>query len=80
MVRFYEAFRLGVESEGTFLALCSNDDLIKGQSRSVIDIIKNPRYGNVFTHMRWNKEDKDFFLKETDGEWKLEKNGKAIFT
>jgi len=71
MVRFYEAFRLGVESGGTFLALCSNDDLIKGQSRSVIDIIKNPRYGNVFTHMRWNKEDKDFFLKETDGEWKL---------
>lgn len=71
MVRFYEAFRLGVESEGTFLALCSNDDLIKGQSRSVIDIIKNPRYGNVFTHMRWSKEDKEFFLKETDGEWKL---------
>lgn len=71
MVRFYEAFRLGIESDGTFLALCSNDDLIKGQSRSVIDIIKNPRYGNVFPNLRWNKEDKDFFLKETDGEWKL---------
>lgn len=71
MVRFYESFRLGIESDGTFLALCSNDDLIKGQSRSVIDIIKNPRYGNVFPHLRWNKENKDFFLKETDGEWKL---------
>ena len=71
MVRFYEAFRLGVESGGTFLALCSNDDLIKGQSRSVIDIIKNERYGNVFPHLRYKKEDRDFFLKETDGEWKL---------
>lgn len=71
MVRYYEAFRLGLESDGTFLALCSNDDLIKGQSRSVIDIIKSERYGNVFPHLRWSKEDKDFFLKETDGEWKL---------
>ena len=71
MVRFYEAFRLGIESSGTFLALCSNDDLIKGQSRSVIDLIKNERYGNVFTHMKYSKEDRDYFLKETDGEWKL---------
>ncbi len=71
MVRFYEAFRLGIESSGTFLALCSNDDLIKGQSRSVIDIIKSERYGNVFSHLRYSKEDKDYFLKETDGEWKL---------
>jgi predicted phage terminase large subunit-like protein len=73
MVRFYEAFRLGVDSTGTFLSLCSNDDVIKGQSRSVIDIIKNERYGNVFPHMRYSKEDKDYFLKETDGEWKLKK-------
>ena len=73
MVRFYEAFRLGVDSGGTFLSLCSNDDVIKGQSRSVIDIIKNERYGNVFTHLRYDKEDRNFFLKETDGEWKLNK-------
>lgn len=71
MVRYYEAFRLGVESSGTFLALCSNDDLIKGQSRSVIDIIKSERYGDVFGHLKFSKEDRDFFLKETDGEWKL---------
>ena len=69
--RYYEAFRLGIDPTGTFLALCSNDDLIKGQSRSVVDIIKLERYGNVFPHLRYNKEDKDFFLKETDGEWKL---------
>ena len=73
MVRYYEAFRLGIETSGTFLALCSNDDLIKGQSRSVIDIIKSERYGNVFPHLRYSKEDRDFFLKETDGERKLRK-------
>ena len=71
MTRFYEAFRLGLDSSGTFLALCSNDDVIKGQSRSVIDIIKSERYGNVFPKLRWTKENKDFFLKETDGEWKI---------
>lgn len=69
--RYYEAFRLGIEPEGTFLALCSNDDVIKGQSRSVIDLIKSERYGNVFPHLKYDKEDKDYFLKETDGEWKL---------
>lgn len=73
MVRYYEAFRLGQDSGGTFLALCSNDNLINGQSRSVIDIIKNPRYGDVFPNLRWSKTQKDFFLKETDGEWKLKK-------
>lgn len=78
IVRFYEAFRMGVENgEGTFLALCSNDDVIKGQSRSVIDIIKNPRYGDVFPKLRYSKEDRNFFLKETDGEWKL-RNCKLI--
>ena len=45
--------------------------MIKGQSRSVIDIIKNPRYGNVFTELKYDEKDKKFFLKETDGEWKL---------
>lgn len=71
VLRLYEAFRLGIESSGTFLSLCSNDDLIKGQSRSVIDIIKSPRFGEVFPHLKYNENDKKFFLKETDGEWKL---------
>lgn len=71
MVRYYEAFRLGIEPSGTFLALCSNDDVIKGQSNSVREIMKNERYGKVFPHLRYDKSDKDYFLKETDGEWKL---------
>ena len=52
--RYYEAFRLGLHPEGTFLALCSNDALIKGQSRSVIDLIKNERFGNVFPNLKYN--------------------------
>lgn len=72
LVRYYEAFRLGTTGgKGTFLALCSNDNVIRGQSRSVIDIIKNPRYGDVFPHLKYSKDDKTFFLKETDEEWKL---------
>lgn len=59
------------------MALCSNDDVIKGQSRSVIDIIKNPRFGEVFPSMNYLKDERNFFLKETDGEWKL-KNCKLI--
>ena len=77
--RYYEAFRLGIDPSGTFLALCSNDDLIKGQSRSVIDIIKSERYGNVFPELKYDKSDRSFFLKETDGEWKL-KQCKLIAT
>lgn len=69
-VKFYEAFRLGLEKGGTFLSLCSNDTVVKGGSRSVIDIIKNERYGQVFPEMSYQTFGKDLFLKETDGEWK----------
>lgn len=69
-VKFYEAFRLGLEPGGTFLSLCSNDTVVKGGSRSVIDIIKNERYGQIFPNMNYQNLGKDLFLKETDGEWK----------
>ena len=70
-VKFYEAFRLGLEPKGTFLSLCSNDTVVKGGSRSVIDIIKNERYGHIFPDVSYQTFGKDLFLKETDGEWKL---------
>ena len=70
-VKFYEAFRLGLDPKGTFLSLCSNDTVVKGGSRSVIDIIKNERYGKVFPKISYQAFGKDLFLKETDGEWKL---------
>ena len=69
-VKFYEAFRLGLEPKGTFLSLCSNDTVVKGGSRSVIDIIKNERYGEIFPNNSYQTFGKELFLKETDGEWK----------
>lgn len=72
LVRLYEAYTFGVKPHATFLALCSNDDLIRGQSRSVIDIIKSEKFGEVFPKMKYEREkDRDYFLKSTDAEWRL---------
>lgn len=71
IVKLYEAWRLGLEPNETILSLCSNDTVVKGGSRSVIDIIKNERYGQVFPQLDYKSLGKDLFLKETDGEWKL---------
>lgn len=66
-----EAYSYGIDDTGTILALCSNDDVVKGGSRTVRDIMKADRYGDVFPHLRYAKDNREFFLKETDGEWKL---------
>lgn len=72
-----EAWSFGLDDTGTILALCSNDDVVKGGSRTVIDEIKSQHFGEVFPKLKYDKEDKDFFLKETDGNWKL-KNCKML--
>lgn len=66
-----EAWAYGIDDKGTTLALCSNDEVVKGGSRTVIDEIKSEHFGEVFPHLKYDKEDKEFFLKETDGNWKL---------
>lgn len=66
-----EAWNFGVDPTGTVLSLCSNDDVVKGGSRTVRDEMKSDWFGEVFTDLKWNSEDKDYFLKETDGNWKL---------
>lgn len=66
-----EAWSYGIDSTGTTLALCSNENVVLGGSRLVIDEIKSEPFGEVFPHLKYTKEDKDFFLKETAGEWKL---------
>ena len=70
IMKYYEAWRFGVQSEGCIISLCSNDDLVKSLSRSVIDIIKNEEFAKVFPHLNY-KENRRIFTKETDGEWKL---------
>ena len=72
-----EAWSFGIDDKGTILSLCSNDEVVKGGSRVVIDEIKSEHFGEVFPHLKYDKEDKDFFLKETDGNWKL-KNCKML--
>lgn len=66
-----EAWDFGIDPTGTILSLCSNEDVVKGGSRTVIDEIKSEWFGEVFPKLKWTKEDKDFFLKETENNWKL---------
>ena len=66
-----EAWAFGVNSTGTILSLCSNDEVVKGGSALVRTEMKSEAFGEVFPKMKWSKDDKDYFLKETDGNWKL---------
>ena len=66
-----EAWSFGIDNTGAMLSLCSNDDVVKSGSRTVIDEIKSEWFGEVFPNMKWSEDDKDFFLKETDEKWKL---------
>jgi len=66
-----EAWNFGIDPTGTVLSLCSNDDVVKSGSRTVRDEMKSEWFGEVFPKMKWNEEDKDYFLKETDGRWKI---------
>lgn len=66
-----EAWSFGNENTGAMLSLCSNDDVVKSGSRTVIDEIKSEPFGEVFPKMKWSEDDKKFFLKETDEKWKL---------
>jgi len=69
--KLHEAFSYGVDPTGTCLYLCSNDDVVKGGSRTVLEVIKSERFGEVFPDMKYDKNDRTYFLKETEAEWKL---------
>lgn len=66
-----EAWGFGIDDTGTILSLCSNETVVLGGSRTVMDEMKSEAFGEVFPHLKYDKEDKDYFLKETSGEWKL---------
>ncbi len=66
-----EAWAFGINDTGTVLSLCSNENVVLGGSKTVMDEIKSEPFGEVFPHLKYNKDDRDFFLKETAGEWKL---------
>lgn len=66
-----EAWSFGIDPTGAILSLCSNDTVVKNGSALVRQELKTDWFGEVFPKMKWDKEDKDYFLKETDGDWKL---------
>jgi predicted phage terminase large subunit-like protein len=66
-----EAWAFGLDPTGTVLALCSNEDVVKGGSSTVRNEMKSEWFGEVFPEMKYSPEDKEYFLKETDGNWKL---------
>jgi predicted phage terminase large subunit-like protein len=72
VMSYYEAWRLGIDPTGAILRISYDDSLVKGFSRSVIDIIKSEPFGEIFPELNYNKN-KRLFLKETDEEWKLNK-------
>ena len=74
-----EAWGFGIDDTGAYLSLCSNDDVVKSGSRTCIDEMKSEPFGEVFPKLKWEEENKDYFLKETDEKWKL-KNCRLPFS
>ena len=72
-----EAWSFGIDDTGSILSLCSNDTVVRGGSRTVINEIKSIPFGEVFPKLKYDDSDKNFFLKETDADWKL-KNCKLM--
>ena len=66
-----EAWAFGRNPTETVLALCSNEDVVKGGSSTVRNEMKTEWFGEVFPEMKYSSEDKEYFSKETDGNWKL---------
>ena len=66
-----EAWAFGRNPTETVLALCSNEDVVKGGSSTVRNEMKTEWFGEVFPEMKYSSEDKEYFIKETDGNWKL---------
>lgn len=66
-----EAWSYGIDPTGAIIALCSNDTVVKNGSALVRQEMKSDWFGEVFPKMKYDSEDKDYFLKETDGDWKL---------
>ena len=77
LIDLANAFSFGVDDTGTILALCSNEDVVNGGSRTVKEIMQTPEFGEVFPHLAWSKDDRNYYKKDTESEWKL-KNCKLL--
>lgn len=71
LIDLANAFSFGIDDSGTILALCSNEDVVNGGSRTVKEIMQSPEFGEVFPHLKYTKGDKEYYKKDTESEWKL---------
>ena len=71
LIDLANAFSFGIDDTGTILALCSNEDVVNGGSRTVKEIMQSPEYGEVFPHLAYSKDDKEYYKKDSESEWKL---------
>lgn len=69
MLNYFSAFCYGVDMNSSIIRLSYGDDLVKSMSRNVREIIKNPRYKEIFTEFK--RLGAKIFSKETDSDWKI---------
>ena len=62
-----EAWAFGVDPTKTVLSLCSNEDVVKGGSRVVLDEIKSDWFGEVFPDMKY---DERIHIDDVDADYK----------
>lgn len=68
-LNYFSAWIFGLDINNSILRLSYSDELVLGFSRSIQDIIKNPRFSDVFPLFRLygNKP----FAKEKESDWKI---------
>ena len=66
-----EAWNFGLDPTGTVLSLCSNERVVNGGSNTVRNELKSEEFGSVFANLKYDRDDKEYFKKETDAEWRL---------
>ena len=66
---YYSAWALGVKEDGSILRISYSEELVLGFSRSIKEIILNPRFSDVFP--RFKKYGRKPFDKEKESDWKI---------
>lgn len=69
MLNYFSAFCYGVDMNSSIIRLSYGDDLVKSMSRNIREIIKHPRYKEIFPSFK--KLGNRIFSKETDSDWKI---------
>lgn len=74
-LNYFSAWLFGLDINNSILRLSYAEELVLGFSRSIQDIIKNPRYSDVFTNFKVYGTKP--FAKEKESDWKI-KNAETL--